>query len=58
MRACGAVGPCGPDTEMFYDMQPDGPAGENPATNKARFWEVWNDVFMQYDKQPDGRYIP
>ena len=54
----GAVGPCGPDTEMFYDMQPDGPSGENPATNKARFWEVWNDVFMQYDKQPDGRYIP
>ncbi len=54
----GAVGPCGPDTEMFYDMQPDGPAGENPASNTVRFWELWNDVFMQYDKQPDGRYTP
>lgn len=54
----GAVGPCGPDTEMFYDMEPDGPQGETPASNKARFWEVWNDVFMQYDKQPDGRYLP
>jgi len=54
----GAVGPCGSDTEMLYDMQPDGPAGETPASNKARFWEVWNDVFMQYDKQPNGRYVP
>jgi alanyl-tRNA synthetase len=52
----GATGPCGPDTEMFYDMRPDGPAGENPRTNPRRFWEVWNDVFMQYDKQADGRY--
>ena len=42
----GATGPCGPDTEMFYDMQPDGPSGETPATNPVRFWEVWNDVFM------------
>ena len=54
----GAVGPCGPDTEMFYDMDPDGPPGETPETNPHRFWEVWNDVFMQYDKQADGRYLP
>jgi alanyl-tRNA synthetase len=54
----GAVGPCGPDTEMFYDMDPDGPPGETPETNSHRFWEVWNDVFMQYDKQADGRYLP
>ncbi len=54
----GLVGPCGPDTEMFYDMNPDGPAGETPETNAKRFWEVWNDVFMQYDKQADGRYAP
>lgn len=53
----GATGPCGPDTEMFYDMAPTGPADETPATNKARFWEMWNDVFMQYDKQADGRYL-
>jgi alanyl-tRNA synthetase len=52
----GATGPCGPDTEMFYDMDPDGPADEDVVTNPARFWEVWNDVFMQYDKQADGTY--
>jgi alanyl-tRNA synthetase len=54
----GATGPCGPDTEMFYDMEPDGPAGQTPETNPARFWEVWNDVFMQYEKHADGRYTP
>jgi alanyl-tRNA synthetase len=53
----GATGPCGPDSEMFYDMDPDGPQGETPHTNPDRFWEIWNDVFMQYDKQADGRYI-
>jgi alanyl-tRNA synthetase len=52
----GATGPCGPDTEMFYDMEPDGPSDETPRSNPARFWEVWNDVFMQYDKQVDGTY--
>jgi alanyl-tRNA synthetase len=54
----GVTGPCGPDTEMFYDMNPAGPAGETPATNERRFWEVWNDVFMQYDKLADGRFAP
>ncbi len=54
----GRTGPCGPDTEMFYDMGPDGPADETPASNPARFWEIWNDVFMQYDKQAEGRFIP
>jgi alanyl-tRNA synthetase len=54
----GAAGPCGPDTEMFYDMNPDGWSGETPATNAERFWEVWNDVFMEYDKRVDGTYRP
>lgn len=54
----GATGPCGPDTEIFYDMNPDGPPGETPATNPKRFWEVWNNVFMQYDQQTDGRLAP
>ena len=52
----GATGPCGPDTEMFYDMDPDRGPGETPRSNPKRFWEVWNDVFMQYDKGADGRY--
>lgn len=53
----GVTGPCGPDTEMFYDTNPDGVPGENPSTNSKRFWEVWNDVFMQYEKKDDGSYI-
>ena len=52
----GATGPCGPDTEIFYDMHPDGPAGDSPATNPQRFWEIWNNVFLQYDLQQDGTY--
>lgn len=51
----GATGPCGPDTEIFYDMNPGGPAEETPATNGQRFVEIWNNVFMQYDQQADGQ---
>jgi len=43
---------------MFYDTEPNGPSSQTPQTNPNRFWEVWNDVFMQYDKQADGTYIP
>jgi alanyl-tRNA synthetase len=53
----GETGLCGPDSEMFYDTNPDGPAGETPATNPARFWEVGNNVFLQYNKLADGRYV-
>ncbi len=53
----GTVGPCGPDSEIFYDREPDGPDGQTPETNPRRFWEIWNNVFMDYDKQPDGSYI-
>jgi alanyl-tRNA synthetase len=52
----GATGPCGPDSEMFYDTQPDGAPGETPATNSKRFWELWNNVFMQYEKDAAGIY--
>jgi alanyl-tRNA synthetase len=54
----GATGPCGPDTEMFYDVHPEGPDDETVVTNPGRFWEVWNDVFMQYDKRIDGTFGP
>jgi len=53
----GATGPCGPDTEMFYDLDPK-PGLIDPANDKNRFMEIWNDVFMEYDKQKDGKYKP
>lgn len=52
----GPTGPCGPDTEMFYDVV-GGPINEkDPNKNGERFVEIWNDVFMAYDKQADGTY--
>ena len=49
----GPTGPCGPDTEMFYDIQPfkgDSLKG-GPAGDSERFVEIWNDVFMEYDRK-------
>jgi alanyl-tRNA synthetase len=54
----GIRGPCGPDTEIFYDMQPGGQPAQNIKTDPNRFWEVWNNVFLQYEKLPDGSYLP
>lgn len=54
----GLSGPCGPDSEMFYDMQPDGADEETLLSHPQRFWEIWNDVFMAYDKRPEGSYHP
>jgi len=55
----GQTGPCGPDTEMFYDVD-GGEIGPNddPSTNGQRFVEIWNDVFMQYYKKEDGSFEP
>jgi alanyl-tRNA synthetase len=53
----GTTGPCGPDSEVFYDSDPGAPPGETPASNPQRFWEVCNNVFMEYDLQADGRYL-
>ncbi|MBN1919086.1 MAG: alanine--tRNA ligase [Verrucomicrobia bacterium] len=57
----GQTGPCGPDTEMFYCTYPAQsgvPAGKNPGNDSAHFIEIWNDVFMQYNKNADGAYSP
>jgi len=48
----GVPGPCGPDSEIWYDRGPDyGPEG-GPAVNDERYLEVWNLVFMQYQRGP------
>ncbi len=60
----GTTGPCGPDTEMFFDT---GLSVHNPEIygpvchincDCGRFVEIWNDVFMQYNKKPDGSFEP
>ncbi len=74
----GLTGPCGPDTEMFYDKCPGLSMNEHkpeasaeaiakypiasgechPNCECGRFVEIWNDVFMQYNKNEDGTFTP
>ncbi len=54
------TGPCGPCTEIFYDHGAHiagGPPG-SPDEDGDRFIEIWNLVFMQFDRQPDGTLLP
>jgi alanyl-tRNA synthetase len=54
------TGPCGPCTEIFYDHGPHiagGPPG-SPDEDGDRYIEIWNLVFMQFDRQPDGSLQP
>jgi alanyl-tRNA synthetase len=58
--AMGDTGPCGPCTEIFYDHGPGiegGPPG-SPNEDGDRYVEIWNLVFMQYDRSADGRMVP
>jgi alanyl-tRNA synthetase len=58
--AMGDTGPCGPCTEIFYDHGAHiagGPPG-SPDEDGDRYVEVWNLVFMQYDRTPDGTLTP
>lgn len=53
----GLTGPCGPDSEMFYwTGEGDAPEKFNPEDN--RWLEIWNDVFLQYNKTEDGNFEP
>jgi alanyl-tRNA synthetase len=54
----GNTGPCGPDSEMFYDVSPeDGDVvGNFEELNGPRLVEIWNDVFMEYNKKEDGTF--
>jgi alanyl-tRNA synthetase len=56
----GLTGPCGPDTEMFYWIGPTEfpPKNSNPQTDEDNWLEIWNDVFMQYNKKPDKSHEP
>jgi alanyl-tRNA synthetase len=52
------TGPCGPSSEIFWDLGPEyGPDG-GPAKNDDRYVEIWNLVFMQFDARPDGELVP
>jgi alanyl-tRNA synthetase len=54
------TGPCGPCTEIFYDHGPEIPGGPpgSPDEDGDRFIEIWNNVFMQFDRQVDGTLVP
>jgi alanyl-tRNA synthetase len=59
----GDFGPCGPCTEIFYDRGPsfgcvDLTTCKGPACECTRFLEIWNLVFMQFDRQVDGKLQP
>ena len=55
--AMGETGPCGPCSEIFYDFGSElGPG--TPADNEERYLEIWNLVFMQFDRSADGTLTP
>jgi alanyl-tRNA synthetase len=56
----GETGPCGPCTEIFYDHGPQVPGGPpgTPEEDGDRYIEIWNLVFMQYDRAADGTLHP
>jgi alanyl-tRNA synthetase len=58
--AMGDTGPCGPCSEIFFDHGPDvagGPPG-SPDEDGDRYVEIWNLVFMQFDRSADGKLTP
>jgi alanyl-tRNA synthetase len=55
----GQTGPCGPDTEMFYDTGVPEHGNEcRPGETCGKYAEIWNDVFMEFNKTADGKYEP
>lgn len=56
----GDTGPCGPCSEIFYDHGPNVPGGPpgTPEEDGDRYIEIWNLVFMQYDRAQDGTLTP
>jgi alanyl-tRNA synthetase len=58
--AMGDTGPCGPCSEIFFDHGPDIPGGPpgSPDEDGDRYVEIWNLVFMQFDRSADGKLTP
>jgi len=55
----GETGPCGPDTEMFIDTGKEKCCDDcKPGCGCGKYFEIWNDVFMQYNKTKDGKFEP
>ena len=55
----GTTGPCGPDTEMFIDTGKEKCCEDcRPGCHCGKYIEIWNDVFMQYNKNADGAFEP
>lgn len=55
----GTTGPCGPDTEIFWDTgKPACGKKCNPSCDCGKYLEIWNNVFMQFNRQADGSYLP
>src|ERR1700731_886417 len=54
----GDTGPCGPCSEIYYDFGPEAGPGEFPHNTGERFVEIWNLVFMQFDRSADGKMTP
>ncbi|WP_072909629.1 alanine--tRNA ligase [Malonomonas rubra] len=57
----GDTGPCGPCSEIFYDNGPEVGCDSPDCTvgcDCDRYMEIWNNVFMQFDRQPDGELVP
>ncbi|MFW5741868.1 MAG: alanine--tRNA ligase [Spirochaetota bacterium] len=53
----GETGPCGPDTEIYVDTGIEGTAQSRPGVSDGKWMEIWNNVFMQYNKQTDGSFV-
>jgi alanyl-tRNA synthetase len=57
--AMGETGPCGPSSEIFVDLHPELPeVGWQEGTDAGRYLEIWNLVFMQYDRNDSGELAP
>jgi len=55
----GETGPCGPDSEMFYDTGKQKCGSDcRPGCSCGKYIEIWNDVFMMYNKTAEGNFVP